>query len=422
MKNKLFSQFCILSIMNILVIMSCMEEDRLDQSDKHAPAPAPVTVSDVINKRGGAVIKYIVPKDKNLRGVRAVYERGGQKCQTEASLYLDSLTVEGYGNADHQEVKLYSIGFNEKLSDPVTVQISPLNPAVSLVNLDIDAGFGGVKVKLNNNVEKENLSLVLLADTLSNDISKDSRNWFTVQTFYTSGVSMTFVRTGMEAKTTNFALFARDRWNNKSDTLVRILTPIAEVKLPKTGWRDAALPGDLHDPAEGLAQYRLQSLWDGGESASVGQIYSSSSTTPMPQIATIDLARNMVISRMQMWPRVNEIYAGRAVRVFQLWGSLNPNPNGNLDDTWTFLGEWEVLKPSGYNADGSVGAVTAADREFFHGGMSFEIVPSEITPDPYMPIRYLRLIVVHTYDTYLTGAKNGQVFIREITLWGQLPD
>jgi len=129
----------------------------------------------------------------------------------------------------------------------------------------------------------------------------------------------------------------------------------------------------------------------------------------------------MIISRMQMWPRVNEIYAGRAVRIFQLWGSLNPNPNGALDDTWTFFGEYEVQKPSGYNADGSVGTVTSADQAYFHSGMSFEVVPSEITPDPYIPIRYFRLVVIHTYDTYLTGASNGQVFIREITLWGQLP-
>jgi len=47
---------------------------------------------------------------------------------------------------------------------------------------------------------------------------------------------------------------------------------------------------------------------------------------------------------------------------FEIWGSANPSLTGTFDDTWSLLGSYEVVKPSGlpYGTDNSVDQATAA--------------------------------------------------------------
>ncbi|MDR2038199.1 MAG: DUF4959 domain-containing protein, partial [Bacteroidales bacterium] len=99
---------CILSILIPLAIIGCKEEGRVDYVDDDAPAPAPVTIVKVTNTPGGAVIKYKVPDDDNLLGVKVVYTRNGEVCESKASKYADTLVVQGFGNTDPQMVNLYS--------------------------------------------------------------------------------------------------------------------------------------------------------------------------------------------------------------------------------------------------------------------------------------------------------------------------
>lgn len=411
----------ILWILLPLYYCGCKEEGRLDHLDDSAPAPGTVTVEEVTSKPGGAVIRYKVPNDDNLLGVKVVYTRRGELCESKASRYADTLVVEGFGNTDPQEVKLYSVGVNEKLSEPVSVEIQPLTPPVQSVKVDLEAGFGGVIISLQENNSKADLAIVLMGDTIAS--SSGEKQWVDLQTFHTKSATMKFSRRGLDPEPGDFGLYLRDRRNNRSDTIYKTLTPIEEVKLPKDDFRNAALPTDYYAPAEGNNGYRLEQMWNGGEAAD-GNFYASSHSAPMPQWFTIDLGRKMSISRFQKWPRSGnyELYSSTAPRVFEVWGSDNPNPDGSWDSSWHLLGKFEQFKPSGYGEGREVGPITDEDNDYWYNKTEFELVPTEEAPDPYQTVTHLRFKILSTFNTYGTDATMSQIIIGELTFWGQLKD
>jgi hypothetical protein len=407
----------------IYITSGCKEEGRLDHIDDSTPAPAQVTVEGVpVSIPGGAVIKYKVPNDKNLLGVKVVYTRNGEVCESKASKYTDTLVVEGFGTVEQQEAQLYSVGINGKLSEPVPVSVRPLVPPIQTVRFDMEESFGGVVVSLRENHSRADLAIVLMADTLE-EITGRGRLWRDIQTFHTQSIEMKFSRRNLNPRPANFAAYIRDRWGNISDTIYRQLTPIEEVKLPKTEFRNAALPTDFFSPAENNNAYRMENLWLGGESTG-GAIFATQFSGPMPQWFTIDLGHKMSISRFQKWGRSlnNELYSGSAPRVFQLWGSDNPNLDGSWDASWHLLGEFEQFKPSGYGEGREVGPITDEDRDYWSNRTEFELTPTEQAPDPYMTVTHLRFKTLSTYTTYGTDAVSGQVIICELAFWGQLKD
>lgn len=407
--------YCLI-LMIPLFYSGCKEQGRIDQTDDSAPAPEAVTVKEVTNKPGGAVIKYNIPNDNNLLGVKVVYSRNGNLSESKSSRYVDSLVVEGFGNTDPQEVKLYSVGVNGKLSAPVSVTINPLIPPVQAVKFDIESSFGGVIVSVQENFSNADLAVVLMADT------SNTSKWLDIHTFHTKSTAIKLSRRGLDAKPQQFGAYLRDRWGNLSDTLYKTLTPVEEIKLPKTNFRNAALPTDFFAPAEGNNNYRLEQMWLGGEASNTA-FYASTHSAPIPVWFTISLGQKMSISRFQKWPRANyELYSGVAPRVFQVWGSSNPNPNGSWDDSWHLLGEFEQFKPSGYGEGREVGPITAEDNDYWYNRTEFELVPTEKAPDPYQTVTHLRFKVLSTFGTYGTDATMSQVIICELTFWGQIKD
>jgi hypothetical protein len=361
-----------------------------------------------------------LPKDKNLSGVKAVYVRNGVVCETKTSQYVDSLSIEGYGDTNPVNVELYSVGRNEKLSAPVAIQITPLIPPVLSVNVNLDAAFGGVSLTFSGNESNASLAFVLLTDTAGKGV------WEPLQTFYAAADKGRFARRNLDPKEQKFALYIRDRWNNKSDTLIRLITPFEEIKLVKTGWTNAKLPTDTWEPTENNPTwYDMSHLWKGPEAAgatTAGTNFCTLPTAPMPQHFTIDLGYKASLSRIKVWPRNNyELYSGMYLRFFELWGSDNPPADGSWDN-WTRLGSWEVFKPSGYGEGSDVGPVTTEDTDYFRNSQEYEILPTDEVSDPYRVVRYIRFKTLNTFLTYQTGATNGSVMIAEIALWGKLTD
>jgi hypothetical protein len=206
-----------------------------------------------------------------------------------------------------------------------------------------------------------------------------------------------------------------------SDTVYRTLTPVEEIKLPKTEFRNAALPTDSFTPAESGTRYRVENLWTGGEDIN-SDLYASSFSAPMPQWVTIDLGHRMSICRFQKWPRFyGEMYSGSAPRTFELWGSDNPNPDGSWE-SWHLLGEFEQFKPSGYGEGREVGTITAEDEDYWNNGTEFELTQTDNVPDPYITVTHLRIKFTSSYTTYGTEATQGQIIVAEFTFWGQLKD
>lgn len=383
--------YMIFALLAAITTQSCKEEPRLDHIDGGIPAPQQVTDFRAENTPGGANIIYKLNSDPNLAYLKAVYEiQPGVLKETKASIYTDTLKLEGFGETKEYDVKIYSVGKNDKESGPVVIKIKPLTPPVLLAynDLSIEPAFGGVKVRIKNEL-LANLAIVLDADTSGAGVLRP------LQTFYTKSAAGTYSVRGLTATPKKFSVYLRDRWGNKSLAIVKDITPLFEQRVPKP-FANYLLPTDQ----AALGTNVLANVWDGLVNLN---IYASGNNTPLPQWFTIDLKVPVVLSRMKEHQRTPPYtYTGAAVKSFELWGSNAPASDGSWA-SWTLIGKFDSFKPSG-----SVGVTKEDEAYGFTNGEDFEM------PDIPPAYRYLR------FKTLETWGGTGQVTISEITFWGKL--
>lgn len=401
MINRIF-YFILLSVL----LASCKEDTRVDFVDEGAPAPGQVTDVAVENRPGGAVIRYTLPTDRNLLYVRAEYEiKPGVVRETKSSYYKDSLVIEGFGEPNLYDVKLYSVGRNEKESEPFVVQINPTVAPVQLASKSFRGTFGGVAIDFEN-PEQANLAIVLLADTGNQGYLSE------LITYYTSSAKGTFNYRGVDGldpEEQEFSMYIRDRWGNYSDTVSAAVTPWFEEYIPKSTWNAYTLPGDIQPVNAG---YPTTRIWD--EDYGVDGFHGIE-TQVLPHNITWDLGRTVKLSRLKYYPRkhADDRWKRGHAKVFEIWGSVSPNPTGELDDSWIPLGRFESVKPSGPGPQ-----ITQEDIAFADEGIEFEFVASDFAPSPYTPIRYIRFRTINTY----ANASFSTVHISELSFWGELID
>lgn len=411
---------------------------RIDQY-ANVPIPSPVTVTDVRPISGGAVIKVSIPDDPHLKGVVAVYERGGVEVNTKISRYVDSLFVEGYADTQEHTVNVYSFNVNEERSAAVPVKFTPLPPAIMTVKASIAESFGGVKVHIENNTSRSDLAICILKDDDLSDYGKklSDMKWTEVTTLFTASEDIFLSRRGLEPKEAIFGLYLRDHWGNISDTLTSILTPIVESKLDTVKvngklhyvFKNANL-GDDNCKSTNPGYYPVEALWDGSGLSSIPHFFVSEESGPSPTWLTIDLGNKARLSRITTLPRIGYvIYGGGAVRDYEFWGSMAPtgeavpptsdNPYG-FDDSWFCLGKFTQAKPSGYLSNGLPGDITPEDSQVYNDGNDFELDPVQF-PRCNDEVRYLRVVFFNTFSTFEYGhyTKNRQVQTGEVTPFGQ---
>ncbi|MEL7586455.1 MAG: DUF4959 domain-containing protein [Prolixibacteraceae bacterium] len=399
--------------MSLILILghSCEEEGRLDHIDYSAAAPGQVHDITVKNNPGGATIKYSLPEDENLLYVKAEYEiRKGVVRESKASYYADSLTLDGFGDTRIYDVKIFSVGKNEKTSEPLIVQVNPQTAPVVLAAKELKSAFGGVSVTIENRYETD-LAIVLMTDTAGTGY------WNTLQTFYTSAARRTFSYRGLDTTPARFAAYVRDRWNNISDTIEATLTPRYEEFIPKNDWREIHLPTDTYDPIEGRAEYMLNRAFDGIINQA-NTMFATKTDAPMPQWATIDLGTTIIMSRLKVFHRSGAAsgWTGANVKKFELYGSMNPSSDGSWDSSWISLGKFEASPPSG----GVGPLITQADRDYASiEGIDFDLEANDFAPDPFVPIRYIRF---KTTETCNGPSLSGSVWINELSFWGQIQE
>jgi len=430
----------ILLFMGMTLAAACTG-DLGGRIDQHADVPIPqaVTVKSVTNVSGGAIIKVDIPDDPYLKGVVAVYERGGEEVNYKISRYVDSLRVEGFADTNDHIVKLYSFNVNEERSEAVDVTVTPLAPAILTVKPEILASFGGVKIHISNNTSKSDLAVCILRDEDLSDQGKalSDMKWVEVTTLFTASEDIFLSRRGIEPVEAIFGVYLRDHWGNMSDTLTAVLTPVVESKLDTVKvngqrayvYKNANLPDD-NCVSTNASWYPVEALWDGSGLSSIPHFFVSEETGPSPTWLTIDLGNTARLSRITTLPRIGYvIYGGGAVRDYEFWGSMNPsgkavdptpeNPYG-FDDSWFCLGKFTQAKPSGYLPNGLPGDITAEDSQVYNAGNDFELDPVEY-PRCNDEVRYLRVVFANTFTTfeYGHGTSNRQVQTGEVTPFGQ---
>ena len=384
--------FYIAALLMAFFWYGCSKEGRLDFIDPNAPAPAQVSAIKIVPAPGGAILTYKLPDDPNLGYVKAVYEiQPGVFREAKASRYKDTLRLEGFGDTLSHAVKIYSVGNNEKLSESVSIDFIPLTPPVITVfkTSVFTSSFGGVNIAFKN-PGRANLSIIVLRDSTGHN------SWTPVMTFYTKAIAGNFSTRGLDSIPQRFAVLIRDRWNNKSDTLIKMLTPKFELAIPKNTWSPLVLPTDQTALAE--PGFRISNMWNGG-------IYASSNASSLPQWFTIDFGVKVLMSRFKMFTERNDhCYTGSAVKIFELWGTNSPDSDGGWTQ-WQLLGSFHSFKPSGL----PLGQRTLEDQDYANFlGEDFNFA----TPPP--PVRYIRWKTLETY------ASPGQVVIDELSFWGQI--
>ena len=423
----------------VMAVAACSNElgSRVDQH-ANVGIPVPITVKSVRSIPGGAVIKVTIPDDPNLKGVVAVYNRGGEEVNTKISRYVDSLTVEGYADTQKHIVTLYSFNVNEERSSGVDVEIQPLTPAILSVKYDVIESFGGVKVHIMQNTSKSDLAICILRDADLGDAGKplSKMKWVEVTTLFTASEDIFLSRRGIEPVPAIFGVYLRDHWGNVSDTTTAVLTPIVEAKLDTVKvngvlyykYKNANLTDDNCEELDG--SHPITALWDGSGLSQTPYYFASQPSVPSPTWLTIDLGHKARLSRITTLPRIGYvIFGGGAVRDYEFWGSLAPtgksvaitedNPYG-YDDTWFCLGKFTQAKPSGYLSNGLPGDVTSEDGLAFNAGNDFEFDPVQY-PHCNDEVRYLRVVFAHTFTTFEYGhnTSNRQVQTGEVTPFGQ---
>lgn len=380
---------------------SCKEEGRIDYIDDSLPAPAQVSNVEIVETPGGAIVTYDLPDDPNLAYVKAVYDiRPGVMREAKASLYTDTLKLVGYGNTDPHQVSIFTVGKNEKMSEPLTKSFTPLTPPIveTYEALEVVETFGGVQIRFENE-SKADLSIVLMADTANTGTMEP------MYTFYTAAPEGVYAVRGFDTLETEFQAFVRDRWNNKSDTLSRILKPIFEQEIPKSTWTALHLPTDTWQPAE---SYHLHYLWNNNINGYGGAIFASTNSSILPQWFTVDLGVSAAISRIvvhQSQPG-GHFYKGSGPKRWEIYGSNDPASDGSWD-SWTLMGTFESFKPSGL----PMGQENEEDRQY--GWINGEDCTFIERQPAY---RYLRFKTLETYGS------SGQVVMAEMDVWGQLAE
>ncbi|HOZ84005.1 MAG TPA: DUF5000 domain-containing lipoprotein [Niabella sp.] len=359
-----------------LIWISCGKERTLEPLEKNSTPPGKVSNVQWTAGPGYATITYALPSDPDLLYVKAVYNlASGREMEVKASYYGRTLKVEGFGDTDEHEVKLFAVNRSEVASEAVSIKVKPLeNPIWNVFrSLSLAPDFSGIRVTASNLTKADLAFEVYAAD--STGVLKPTAN-----NIYTSAEEVRRTIRGYDSIPRSFAVTVRDRWLNYSDTLYANLTPLYEAEIPRPGFRSLSLPGDvgLHSSTP------MTGMWD-GIADPWPQIVMTSSAVLTPQWITFDIGKLATLSRIVIYD-YGEYFNGRTyfyagnLLDFEIWGTDNPPADGSFNN-WVKMGTFKSVKPSG----SPYGVNTAEDREIARAGISY-------TFEPGMPkVKYLRI-------------------------------
>jgi hypothetical protein len=231
----------LLALLLTAVWYGCKEDPRgIVATDSDAPGP--VTNPVVESLPGGAKITYQLPNDRDLLYVQAIYTINGVEKNASATLFVDTLVVQGFGTTDPQTINLYAIDRSGNRSVPTPVEIRPGMPPIQLIreSMEMVAGFGGVQVSWINEY-KADVVVTILADSLGFINEVDA--------VYSNLEEDKYSVRGLDTTERIFGVYVRDRWDNYSDTVFKALTPLYELKLDKKKWVRGTFIGDNTDDA-----------------------------------------------------------------------------------------------------------------------------------------------------------------------------
>ena len=388
-------------VLMLVFFASCKKGDpNVEVISDDMTKPDVVTNVSVQNFNGGAKITYKLPDSKNLLYVLAKYNINDNRTrETKASYYTDTITVDGFARAQEYEVTLYAVSRANVMSDPVTVKVNPTTPNYQLINanLAITPDFGGANF-YGMNANRVPISLHMLV------YNEATQSYEENEPEYLSGDTIDVSVRNLPPTPQKVGVYTMDRFGNRSDTVLKTITPLAESMLDKSKFTTYRLPSDA--PIGYGWEFRY--FFDGNLGDPGWHTLSAPKT-----IGTFGLGVTAKISRFVLWQRPSEFFAYQNTRKFTIWGAEKDNPGdvalpsnsapGTVAGDWVNMGNFVFPNPqSGLPAS----QANAADKEFVAKGVNFTM------PRMAPSVKYLRFEVTQTWG--------GQDYVNamEITLYG----
>lgn len=385
----------------LMIFLASCNEEPVGQYPVDNDPPQKISNPSVQNLKGSATIKYDLPDDPDLLYVKAVYAlpNGKQKMKI-VSAFINELTIEGFAKATKTTVSLFSVDRSKNESQPVTVEIEPLDSPIfdTYATLSVIASFGGLKIAWENPENKDIVVGVVYKD-------KDN-NLVPLENFYTSVTAGAGAVRGLKAEETEFGIYIRDIFNNYTDTLFVTLTPWEESELDKSLWRGLPLCSKFTISQWGGA---FTKLWDGVTIADNTDVWYIN-TTSERTFFTIDLGVKTKLSRFRFWGRNNWYFNLHHPKEIEIWGTNDPlvaNGDACSWDGWELLLTAKSEKPSGGGAT-SFTNLSSEDLALARSGEEFEF-PLEVPNVRYVRVRTLR-----------SWTDSNSSFMAELTFWGQI--
>lgn len=377
-------------------ISNC-KEDRLEPIEKDGTAPAPVTNVTVESIGGGARISYSLPKEDDLLYVLATYKLDNNKSREfKSSFYTNNVVVEGFSDTEMHDVELYCVDKSGNRSSAVHVNVQPLTPPVieSLESLVVVPDFGGINIRFKNSSK---------ADLAIHVVTPDSTGKMAIaNTFYTARDSGFFSVRGFKSEPRKFGIYIVDKWSNFSPTKEIELTPIYEIMMDKSKFREVVLPGD--SPTNNF-DGAMRNIWDGkvlpdGPNCAA---HTGIASTGSPKYFTFDMGAAAQLSRFSLQAVADDKHWFNDVtpKRYEIWGTLSPDPGGSFNG-WTKLLTITSVKPSGL----PTGILTEDDR------VAGRIGDEANVPLDLPKVRYIRIRCLENWSG------NTNMAISEVTFWG----
>ena len=380
-------------ITSTFFLQSCKEESH--QPLVGGIKPESLKNVQIENRNGVALVTYSLP-DEGAFYVLAEYEpKPGVKREAKSSIYKQELFLDGFYKEQEYEVNLYVVGKDEQRSEPLKISVSPLAPPyMSTFNtIQVLADWGGLTINASNVGENDFMFSVF---EVGEDGKPKEEN-----TYYTKQKDVQFSVRGYESKDTQFGIYVRDKFENRSDTLYLNLKPLFEKEIDRTKFLEVRLPTDTYQ-SHNLINTPMHRMWNDDITNRDNLFLTLPNASPIPQWFTFDMSKKVKLSRMRIWHRNTFFFEGGNLKRFELYGSNNPAADGSWE-SWNLIGSFESKKPSGLPR----GQLSNEDNEYIRAGEEFVFGLDN------QPYRYLRLKTLEVWG----GVQ--YISIQMMKVWGE---
>lgn len=401
----------------LFYLSGCKNDETIQVLPKAIPG---FTVMPI---HGGGIITYTIPEGKDVYYILAEYERGGKIFTERSSVYKNLITVDGFSSMDVIKVKVYTVNQNEIRSEPVEVEISPLEAPIHLISksLKMAVDFGGITATWENQTGTEIGVKLLVSD--DNQVLNENK------AYYSYVVNAEHIFNGFEPVERTFAIYFEDKWGNVSDTTLLKAKPFFEGEVPKPFAQLTYIPKDNNSVYS--STYAFNKIYDGiVGGVSVGNGYLPTNGGDGNSF-TIDLKEQIQLSRVILYHRWREAFRGDIlasvnIETFEMWGtdkietdklsdleywSDDSIPN-SFKNKWTYLGKYKIVPPD-------AGLGSQADANYAAGleGFAFRL------PLSAKPVRYIRLFVRSVMNGRGAPPLNNYYMLSELSFFGdnQIP-